>query len=109
MGSGSGTGGGDGSEVLTGAAGGGEGAVPRGLVASAKSQSVNEGSQMSAPMTTRDVRSATINYQISMIYHTFLQFRRYLFWRSVSVEQLGGRHPEENIELVVRHAVLDYG
>jgi hypothetical protein len=55
MGSGSGTGGGDGSEVLTGAAGGGEGAVPRGLVASAKSQSVNEGSQMSAPITTRDV------------------------------------------------------
>lgn len=55
MGSGSGTGGGDGSEVLAGA-GGGEGAVPRGLVASAKSQSVNEGSQMSAPITTRDVR-----------------------------------------------------
>lgn len=106
MGSGSGTGGGEGSEVLTGAVGGGEGAVPRGLVASAKSQSVNEGSQISAPMTTRDARSATVNYQISTIYLTFLQFRRYLFWRRVSVKQLRGRHPE-NIELVVRHVALD--
>ena len=92
MGSGSGTGGGDGSEVLTGAAGG-EGAVPRGLVASAKSQSVNEGSQISAPITTRDVRLASIKHHISAIYLTFLQFRRYLFWRSVSVEGSGGRSP----------------
>jgi len=71
MGSGSDTGGGDGSEGLTGAAGGGEGAVPRGLVASAKSQSVNDGSQISAPITTRDVRLAPIKQQISAIYLTF--------------------------------------
>jgi hypothetical protein len=84
MGSGSGAGGGDSSGVLTGAAGGGEGAVPRGLVASAKSQSVNEGSQMSAPMTTRDVQLAIAKHQISAFYLTFFQFRRYLVWRSVS-------------------------
>lgn len=78
MGSGSGTGGGDGSEVLTGAAGG-EGAVPRGLVASAKSQSVNEGSQMSAPITTRYAQFSIDKHHISAIYLTFFQFRRYLF------------------------------